>query len=143
MNTKKIWASLKQQEGECACPRLQLLFEHGRRTQDLYDDFEARMSILKEARDDSPELRNRAMAIRAAARRGEKLYYEMAEELLEEEYVTIVLHEAGPNGEIRSRTATWDEFAHAKGQLFTLNCATCGQILMASKRPSTPYEELN
>ena len=142
MNTKKIWASLKQQEGECACPRLQLLFEQGRRTQGFFDYYHACLDSIIEAGDDRSRLCSHAEEIQIAATRMKMIYFEMLVKLIEEEHVMIVLYEAGQNGDVRSRTGTWEELKIAKGPT-SLNCGSCGQILMASKRTSTPREKLN
>lgn len=143
MNTRELWESLKRQEGECACPRLQPLFELGRRTQERFDHCRACVDMMVEARDDRSALCSHAKEIFLAAMRMKELYFVMLVKLIEEEHVTIVLHKQGSNGEIRSRTATWDEFENRNGKLFTLNCATCGQVVMASVMSSTACGQSN
>lgn len=143
METMTIWESLKNQEGECACAPLQDLFEHGPRTRELFDDCRACLNKMREVRDDHRKLCWLGKQILLTAIKAKELYYGKLVQLIEEEHVAIVLHEACPNGGVRQRTTTWEEFEKARWQLATLNCARCGQILLASVMVSTAHEQSN
>jgi len=56
--------------------------------------------MMVEARDDRSALCSHAKEIFLAAMRMKELYFVMLVKLIEEEHVTIVLHNQGSNGEI-------------------------------------------